>query len=136
MGSQESMVSTPGKILECVDLVAEGLTDPEPLLVQKHVDLESGGLEAVLIQEEGEIGLLDIAQIDKAGTGVYRRVDETQTALQNVLELAGELVNVSDDPVVIFVRCRRREECDRCQMALKHANLTRLHSSGAERRYR
>ena len=68
----------------------------------------------MLIQEEGEIGLLDIAQINKAGTGVYRRVDETQTALQNVLELAGELVNVSDDPVVIFVRCRRREECDRC----------------------
>ena len=59
-----------GEILECVDLVRRGLTDPEPLLVQKHVDLESGGLEAVLIQEEGEIGLLDIAQdLTRQGPG-------------------------------------------------------------------
>ena len=40
---------------------AQSLADGQPLPVEQYVDLETRGLETVLIQEEGEVRFFDIA---------------------------------------------------------------------------
>ena len=51
----------PGEVLQSMDLVAQSLADGQPLPVEQYVDLETRGLETVLIQEEGEVRFFDIA---------------------------------------------------------------------------
>ena len=51
----------PGEVLQSMDLVAQSLADGQPLPVEQYVDLETRGLETVLIQEEGEVWFFDIA---------------------------------------------------------------------------
>lgn len=77
-----------------MDLVAKGLADGQSLLVEQHINFEPGGLKAVLIQEKGEVRLFNITQIDQAGAGVYRGVDQAQTALQYICVKPREIVEV------------------------------------------
>ena len=59
-GSQLSIFSTPAKSPKHGS-GSQSLADGQPLPVEQYVDLETRGLETVLIQEEGDVWFFDIA---------------------------------------------------------------------------
>ena len=59
----------PGEVLQSMDLVAQSLADGQPLPVEQYVDLETRGLETVLIQEEGEVWFSILLRLTRQGPG-------------------------------------------------------------------
>ena len=64
------------KILQSMDIIAERLTNLQPLLVKENVNFQTGGLESVLVQKEVDIWLFDVAEVDKARARVYSRINQ------------------------------------------------------------